>query len=712
MTSSTFSKVRLGSDGMQLFICSALSLFLELMLIRYISVEVHIFAYFKNLALMACFLGLGLGFAWTSSTRPYFRWSALAFLLLSMLLSTALILHWNALTFTNPFEFMMFGVGATSEQIPTLLDSAKSLGVILLIFALTTFIFIGFGQQIGTLFEKFSPLKAYSINVAGALCGSLLFTLLCALETPPGIWIISVGALWLVTRVSVVQFAMVAFGLAHLWLVPYIAGLYYGPNYVTTLWSPYYRIDVVKALSPQNQLWGYELKVNYDTFQTLLDCSPANLAKFPPEIQKGMLSIFAHPYECLDFKPKKVLVLASGNGCDVAAGLRHGVEEIDAVDIDPVLTRLGSTMHPEKPYKDPRVHLHVMDARTYLQTCKKKYDLILFAYLDSHTAFSSLSSLRTDNYIFTVESYKQAANLLTDRGIVFVDFISFKPWLWNRHTNALALASGMTPIASYSESPTVGTGSMAAGPGLKYLNASRIKLPGETRPVDTKSGVLLATDDWPFLFMPARELTWTYAIPLLLVLSFSSLFVAREMRSGFKDQLNWLMLLLGMGFMLLEVRAMADLSLLFGSTWIVNAAVISTVLVMILIGNFIASRLDTKHARPAALLLIASLFASTLTTPAALLPLGVPTAHIAGTILYLLPAALAAVLFALIFKQVKQTPQALAFNIFGGVLGVSLEYLSMLLGVRALGWIAIAIYSSALLVVMLLARVKPDAESA
>lgn len=691
---------------MQLFICSALSLFLELMLIRYISVEVHIFAYFKNLALMACFLGLGLGFAWTPSQRQYFRWSALAFLLLTMLLSTALILHWNALTFTNPFEFMMFGVGARSEQIPTMLESAKSLGVILLIFALTTFVFVGVGQQIGTLFEKFTPLKAYSINVGGALFGSLLFTLLCALETAPGIWIVAVGVLWLLMRVSVVQIAMVAFGLVHLWLLPYIAGMYYGPDYVTTLWSPYYRIDVVQARSADNKLWGYDLKVNYDTFQTLLDCSPANLSKFAPTVQKGMLSAFAHAYECLDFKPKKVLVLASGNGCDVAAALRNGAEEVDAVDIDPVLTRLGRTMHPEKPYDDPRVHLYVMDARTYLQTCKKKYDLILFAYLDSHTAFSSLSSLRTDNYIFTVESYKQAAKLLSDRGIVFVDFISFKPWLWNRHTNALAVACGMTPIASFTYAPTVGTGSMAAGPGLKYLDASHIRMPGETKPVDTKSGVLLATDDWPFLFMPARELTWTYAVPLLLVLSFSSLFVAREMRSGFKDQLNWLMLLLGMGFMLLEVRAMADLSLLFGSTWIVNAAVISTVLVMILIGNFIASRLDNRHAQPAAMLLVASLFASTLTKPAELLPLGVPAAHIAGTILYLLPAALAAILFALIFKQVKQTPQALAFNIFGGVVGVSLEYLSMLFGVRALGWIAIAIYVSALAIVMLIGRPK------
>jgi hypothetical protein len=152
-----------------------------------------------------------------------------------------------------------------------------------------------------------------------------------------------------------------------------------------------------------------------------------------------------------------------------------------------------------------------------------------------------------------------------------------------------------------------------------------------------------------------------------------------------------------MGFMLIEVRAMADLSLLFGSTWIVNAAVISTVLLMILIGNFIAARLKSWHAPLCAGLLILSLLASTLLKPADLLTLGAQAATSAGILLYLCPAAIAAVLFALLFRKVSVASEALAFNIFGGVLGVSLEYLSMILGVRALGWIVIAIYAVVLI---------------
>jgi len=45
----------------QLVLISLLTLFVEMMMIRWVSSEVRIFAYFKNFVLVACFLGFGLG---------------------------------------------------------------------------------------------------------------------------------------------------------------------------------------------------------------------------------------------------------------------------------------------------------------------------------------------------------------------------------------------------------------------------------------------------------------------------------------------------------------------------------------------------------------------------------------------------------------------------------------------------------------------------
>lgn len=47
----------------ELFLISFLALYAELVVIRWLASEVRVFAYFKNLPLMASFLGLGLGCA-------------------------------------------------------------------------------------------------------------------------------------------------------------------------------------------------------------------------------------------------------------------------------------------------------------------------------------------------------------------------------------------------------------------------------------------------------------------------------------------------------------------------------------------------------------------------------------------------------------------------------------------------------------------------
>src|SRR5215475_8364197 len=55
----------------QLLLASFLTLFAELAFIRWIAVEVRVFAYFKNLALLLCFVGFGLGCA---LARKNIRW--------------------------------------------------------------------------------------------------------------------------------------------------------------------------------------------------------------------------------------------------------------------------------------------------------------------------------------------------------------------------------------------------------------------------------------------------------------------------------------------------------------------------------------------------------------------------------------------------------------------------------------------------------------
>src|SRR6476620_8354899 len=54
----------------EVFLISALGLFLELLLIRWVSTEIRIFAYLQNTVLVVCFLGLGMG-CWDARRRPF-----------------------------------------------------------------------------------------------------------------------------------------------------------------------------------------------------------------------------------------------------------------------------------------------------------------------------------------------------------------------------------------------------------------------------------------------------------------------------------------------------------------------------------------------------------------------------------------------------------------------------------------------------------------
>jgi spermidine synthase len=48
-----------------------------------------------------------------------------------------------------------------------------------------------------------------------------------------------------------------------------------------------------------------------------------------------------------------VVIVGTGTGNDVAAALRAGVGEIDAVEIDPAIVSFGREHHPEDPTRVP-----------------------------------------------------------------------------------------------------------------------------------------------------------------------------------------------------------------------------------------------------------------------------------------------------------------------------------------------------------------------
>lgn len=690
----------------QLFLVSLVSLFCEMMVIRWLSTEIRAFSYFKNLPLMAAFLGLGVGFLSVDKKADLLRWSSILMLYFCGLMIVSIGLGLTHLNFVDSSKVVMFGSFLRESNF------AFSILILILVFILTAAIFVGLGQRTGILFGKLRPLEAYSYNVGGALCGILLFAALSNFSLGPGLWMLVCGVLFLLLQRSVVPFALMALGIVYMtFLAPYCAKQLFGPDHIKTVWSPYYRIDLVRSRLPASEKSvpiGYDIYINYDSFQSMLDTRSETLEKVSEPVRKMMLGFFTRPFELLPKQNINALILGAGTGSDVAAALRCGCAHVDAVEIDPSIYQLGKQLHPLRPYDSDKVQTYVMDARTFLsRNTNKKYDVIIYAVLDSHTAFSSLSSLRTDNYIFTVESFRQAYKLLKPDGALAVSFICIPDWLWSRQCKDLALGTGQQP-RGYFWVTSLPTGFIVAGP---QINAgTKLNCPMPPRALELKPEIPEITDDWPFLFLPSRGIPSSYFLPLFSVLLCSIWPVRNLMRTGGKNLLNWQMFCLGMGFMLLEVRAMSSMSLLFGSTWTVNSFVISGVMVAILVANYLASKASEKGVFVFLFLSLFAIVASNLAQVGELLKMPENVGAIVGTLAFVSPLFFAGGVFSTLFKQTQSSSQALAFNMVGGLLGITIEYFGMCFGISKLSYFALAIYALVLILQVCRMKQTPAAE--
>ena len=61
------------------------------------------------------------------------------------------------------------------------------------------------------------------------------------------------------------------------------------------------------------------------------------------------------------------MIIGAGSGNDVAAALRAGARHVDAVEIDPRINAIGRRFHPNQPYDDPRVSIHLDDGRSFVR---------------------------------------------------------------------------------------------------------------------------------------------------------------------------------------------------------------------------------------------------------------------------------------------------------------------------------------------------------
>jgi hypothetical protein len=672
-----------------LALISFVALYLELVVIRWLASEVLIFAYFKNFPLLAAFFGTGVGCILASKGRNYFRFAPVLLLSVVAIITLARWGGYTHITFIDPFENYLLGEFTFEHPFIQIL---KGMGAVLGIFCLVAALFVSLGEKLGESFRGLPPLPAYSVNVGFSLIGILFFALLCRMSSGPTIWV-------LFAIVALLPFFWKS------WSSVCFAGALLLPLLLTpqtVLWSPYYRVEVFPvALRGQNGAdypLGYTVTLNHDGMEGAYNYNDDFVRSLPSDVRYQLTDYYNVPYRIFGPRFRKILVLGAGAGNDVAAALRNGAQTIDAIEIDPKIVDVGKRYHSEKPYASPLVRIHVADARAFLRDPhNNEYDMVVFGALDSHAAFSSMSSLRLDNYVYTLESFRDALLRLSPHGILAVTFYCYKPWQIERVFNALWHANGPKPIVVHSLGVWQNNLVMLAGPGvnreqletqpyIKEQNADDLVGDGSVEPT---------SDDWPFLYLRERGFPFSYLSMLILILGFSYLTI-KHTRQVTSSKFDWVMFFLGAGFMLLETKVLAKVALLTGATWIVNTYVISTVLIMILLANAVVMKRWIGNISAS----FAALFASVLLDRHfrfnTLQLVRSPTISLALDLIFLaLPIFFAGVLFAVFLNRASAPASALGYNLLGVMVGGVLEYSSMAWGINNLNLVAIAVYVAA-----------------
>ena len=684
----------------RLFLMSSAGLYLEMVLIRWLGTEVKIFAFFQNLTLIVCFLGFGVG-CFTSAKRAGL-WPSLA--------ATTGLISIVALPFRTWHAFLM----AMSSVLSYSSDAALWGGIahldkhtyavafIMYLLVMMVFLFllcvamIPIGRWVGYYLESASnTVTAYSVNLFGSLIGIWLLAILAYFCLSPSWWFAAAFLLIVVAQPFSWRTYLVA---AAFLAVTLIALRQFDVGQV--FWSPYQKLSVLNKGNSQ-----YGINVNNEGYMTIANGTPSYLSQNPYLESQYLNSSYDSPFRFVQHVGR-VLVVGSGAGNDVAAALRHGADHVDAVEIDPVVASIGRRLHPEHPYSSPKVSFINNDARNFMRQCKGKYDVIIFALLDSHTEFSGYSNMRVDNYVYTQESLEKAKQLLTDDGVLMLKFEVRPPWTWigQRFYSMLTQVFNRQPVAYHAgiiemfssatvflESKSSALWARAQDPPNSAFIAAR---PPDFE-LTTVGAPCSTSDDWPYIYHYGHSIPRAYYSISIVVLLIALYLVGPLIRP--KESSTWQFFLLGAGFLLMETQLVSRLGLYFGTTWVVNCVALTGILAVLLAANMWVRRHRPGKLQHYYVVLCGMLIVDYM-VPWYRIPGSGTLVGILVCFAYCVPIFFAGIIFTENFRREAGSSWAFGANMLGAVAGGLAQNLSFIFGMKALLLISALVYCLAAIV--------------
>ena len=176
---------------------------------------------------------------------------------------------------------------------------------------------------------------------------------------------------------------------------------------LSTMWNSFSRIDVIVnnntiKSSASRSLAG--ILIDADALTPILkwNGSSADL-----QWLKGYMDYM--PYE-MSNSNNSTLIIGSGGGEDILVALAGSSKNITAVELNPLIVssakRFGGSSAGNL-YDRKDVHLFIDDGRRFISSTNSKYDKIVIKLVDSWAAQLAGGYALSENYLYTVEAFRQ-----------------------------------------------------------------------------------------------------------------------------------------------------------------------------------------------------------------------------------------------------------------------------------------------------------------
>jgi len=152
----------------------------------------------------------------------------------------------------------------------------------------------------------------------------------------------------------------------------------------------------------------------------------------PTQVMLGQLPVLVAP------SIRNGLVIGLASGVTVGAVLQSPIESLDCVELERATIPASRFFEHvnNRPLNDPRLHLIIDDARTYLRVSQKRYDMIISE--PSHPWVPGVANL------FTREFFEMTRDRLSDEG-VFVQWVQIYQLSTETLRSVLATYQGVFP---------------------------------------------------------------------------------------------------------------------------------------------------------------------------------------------------------------------------------------------------------------------------